>query len=498
MSDGSAVRYGPPASWAHIGGGALFLGLAGDFAHRIGEPIHLINRTGQEFLKRAADQGYNLVAVDADGGTEVKMIRSIKDVTFLEDGPGQALDWLSSAQLWSLSITSDAYPKNRAGNLDVDRATAAGNEVVECLASDQPKTVVGLLSKALAERFQQQGRAPVTILPLENGDECNGDMLRRLLVQYIEIKYPRSPELKAWVQNAVTFCNAMVDRIVPKPGEKHIQDFARDAAGVDPSLVSVVTEKLPEVSLVFDNADWNPILRAMTAVGAQSVKDCALMKRIKATIVNGAHNLVGVKGMSMGEDLVHLAVRRPGVETDLMGFLEEMQGTLRGIDLPDVFDLGRYCQGVIERLKLPFPGDQTSRVCRRPSAKVVPLIAAPLMELLAKGLPHHHLTVALAETVRHLVLADGPLAGKVVPDDKGRETGLYGQPVETYANAEECLQLFEDAVPGFPTGLRQDRRFGNEFQQVLDDGDRFPEFAAAVRGLGRESAGLQLASPSLA
>jgi len=82
--------------------------------------------------------------------------------------------------------------------------------------ANPPRSFPGKLTQFLAERasaFDYDGSRGVVVLPCELID-ANGDTLRDV-VQALAARWALGPRFGAWLDAAVTFCNTLVDRIVP-------------------------------------------------------------------------------------------------------------------------------------------------------------------------------------------------------------------------------------------------------------------------------------------
>jgi mannitol 2-dehydrogenase len=160
-------------------------------------------------ILKQQDYLYTLIVKHPDGRQENRVIGSIVDFVLASDDPAAATDRLADAQtkIVSLTITEGGYHFNPATNtFDFDHP-----DVQHDLANPQtPKMIFGFLTEALRKR-RAKGLPAFTIQSCDN-IQHNGDMTRKMLLAFAE---KQDPVLAQWISNAVSFPNAMVDRITP-------------------------------------------------------------------------------------------------------------------------------------------------------------------------------------------------------------------------------------------------------------------------------------------
>jgi len=218
-----------------------------------------------------------------------------------------------------------------------------------CRADDTPcASFPGKLTQVLYARFQAE-KGGLVILPCELNDG-NGDMLRECVNKYID-QWQLGAAFSRYVNEKCTFCNTLVDRIVPG-GIKDAAERARldmengyaDDAAVVGELFGVWNIEGPawlEEKLPFRAA----------GVNCPVVPDVTPYKKRKVRILNGAHT-----GFVPGAYLAGFDIVRDCMENDVMrGFMNRMLSEEVIPTLPlDRADLDAFASAVQDRFNNPF------------------------------------------------------------------------------------------------------------------------------------------------
>ena len=176
---------------------------------------------------RAQDQlepqdGLFTVAVREPG--EDMSLQVVGALTSVETGPAAALDALTApaTKLVTLTITEKGY-----------EATA------DLPPSDVPTSVPALVALSLAQR-RQAGVAPPVFASLDNLLD-NGSMLRSRVLEAAE---RIDPSLAPWIARDVLFPSSVVDRMVPAPTERDLEEVADRLGLIDRAAVERGTTPL--------------------------------------------------------------------------------------------------------------------------------------------------------------------------------------------------------------------------------------------------------------
>src|SRR5690606_8220497 len=176
----------------------------------------------------------------------------------------------------------------------------------------------------------------------------NGGKLREVIIQYIQLwKLPES--FLNWIQQHTTFCNTLVDRIVPGFPKENIDEI-QEAIGFEDNL-AVAAE--PFHLWVIQGPDSLRELLPTQKAGLDVlfVKDQAPYRTRKVRILNGAHTSIVPVAYLHG-----LRTVRDSVEDPFCGsFLKEAidHEIIPTLDLPES-ELNQFANSVIERFRNPF------------------------------------------------------------------------------------------------------------------------------------------------
>lgn len=213
-----------------------------------------------------------------------------------------------------------------------------------------PASFPGKLAIWLYRRFRFFNGAPdkaITIIPCELIDR-NGGKLREVIIQYIQLW--KLPEVFLdWIHHHTTFCNTLVDRIVPGFPKEDIDEI-RKAVGFEDNLV--VTAEPFHLWVIEGPDSVRDLLPAEKAgLDVLFVKDQAPYRTRKVRILNGAHTSIVPVAYLHG-----LRTVRDSVEDPFSGvFLKEAihEEIIPTLDLPEK-ELSQFANSVIERFRNPF------------------------------------------------------------------------------------------------------------------------------------------------
>jgi tagaturonate reductase len=102
-----------------------------------------------------------------------------------------------------------------------------------------PKSYPAKLTRWLWERFthfEANSNAGLYIIPCELIN-YNATTLKKIILQYVDL-WELEGQFKEWIQNAITFCNSLVDRIVPGYPKENLSFYENQLAYKDALLVT--------------------------------------------------------------------------------------------------------------------------------------------------------------------------------------------------------------------------------------------------------------------
>jgi tagaturonate reductase len=155
-----------------------------------------------------------------------------------------------------------------------------------------PKSFPGKLLLFLQERFTAfngSSEAGMVIIPTELVVD-NGNILKSVLVK-LATENKLNPGFISWLENANTFCNSLVDRIVTgKPDAATFEKFGEDFELTDPNLISSEIYRLWAIEgdekvrekLAFNQVDEGCII----------TENIEQYRELKLRLLNGSHSLM--------------------------------------------------------------------------------------------------------------------------------------------------------------------------------------------------------------
>lgn len=347
-------RTAPPVI-AHLGVGAFaraHLAVYADELLRRGQPglisgVSLRSPRAQDQLE--PQDGLFTVAVREPG--EDPVLQVVGALARVKTGPVAALEAMTAptTRLVTLTITEKGYE-------GADEGLAPG-----ALPSSAP----ALIALALHRR-RQVGLDPPIFASLDNLLD-NGNILRsRVLDEADRI----DPMLSAWIARDVRFPSSVVDRMVPAPTERDLEEIA-DALGLrDEAAVAAERHR----SWVIRSVDG---LAPLSEVGVELVDDVAPFERRKLWLLNGPHSAVAYAGLLAGYDTIAGAVADPTIARFVRDLVSD---TLEVAEFPAALRPEAFADDVLHRFANPALGHTCAQVGADGSSKLpqrlLPVVAA--------------------------------------------------------------------------------------------------------------------------
>ena len=239
-----------------------------------------------------------------------------------------------------------------------------------------PNSFPGKLTLLLHHRFHffkgDSKKAP-TIIPCELIEQ-NGSALKAIILQYVN-QWKLSSGFKNWVENHITFCNTLVDRIVPGFPKEKIQEI-QNRLGFEDNLVVTAEPFLlwviegPEKvrqALRLDKVDFD----------VKFVSDLAPYRTSKVRILNGAHTAMVPVAYLMGLRTVREAVN----DTVAGSFIRSVvyDEIIPTLDLP-ASELKQFADAVLERFQNPYIKHELSSIALNSISKFKTRVLPSLLE----------------------------------------------------------------------------------------------------------------------
>ncbi|MBX3569259.1 MAG: mannitol dehydrogenase family protein [Rhizobiaceae bacterium] len=312
---------------------------------------------------------YGLSVRDGDSQS-LRVVGSLLDMISAPENPSALLDAMVDPRIRivMLTVTEKAYLRRPDGSLDADHG-----DVVHDLANpDMPRTVHGLLTEALARRFEA-GTQPFTLLSCDNLP-ANGKALRQVIVDFAG---RRSPVLADQIARHVAFPSCMVDRIVPATADG---DRERISAGLGlDDAWPVVAEPFFQWVVEDDFPAGRP---RWERFGVTMVEDVTPYETMKLRMLNGAHSAIAYLGLLAGHATVDAAFADPAIRAIVEALWDETSATLPGEAGLDPLD---YRRRLAARFANTALAHQTRQIATDGSQKLPQRIIAPALERLEAG-----------------------------------------------------------------------------------------------------------------
>ncbi|WP_458626556.1 mannitol dehydrogenase family protein [Winogradskyella sp. PC D3.3] len=312
---------------------------------------------------KAQDGLYTLMVKEFDGSLTKRVIGSITEILFAPANPMQVIQKMASPEvkIVTLTITEGGYNYNEA-----TKSFDKENPVIlhDIANPSTPKTVFGYLTQALKLR-KARGSKGFTIQSCDN-IQGNGHMAKNMLLSYVQMA---EPSLVPWIKQHVSFPNSMVDRITPATSPKDIERLQTEVAIDDawPVVCEPFKQWVIEDAFVNGRPLWE-------AVGVQFVKDVVPYEKMKLSLLNAGHTVLGLLGALSGYSTIDEAIHDTQINTFLKHYMDtEVTPTLA--DLEGV-DLEAYKASLLQRFGNVNIKDQIDRICSESSAKV-PIFVLP-------------------------------------------------------------------------------------------------------------------------
>ncbi|TNC26560.1 mannitol dehydrogenase family protein [Amycolatopsis alkalitolerans] len=264
----------------------------------------------------------------------------------------------------TLTVTEHGYSYSpKTLGLDLDSP-----DVRHDLAEAAPRTPIGQIARGLQRRARTHGRG-ITVLSCDNLAE-NGRHTRRLVREFVAAL--PDPALAEWIDESVTFPNAMVDRIVPATTDE-TRRIVAERLGVE-DAVPVPAEPFTMWVLEDDFAQGRP---RWEAGGAIFTDDVSAYELLKLRLLNGTHSLIAYLGLLSGARHVADSVARPFVERAARRVMAE--DYLPTFTPPEAIDVEQYIEQLFARFSNSALGHRAAQVGSDGSLKLPQRITEPVL-----------------------------------------------------------------------------------------------------------------------
>jgi tagaturonate reductase len=331
---------------------------------------------------------------------------------------------------------------------------------------EPPRSFPGKLTRFLHERAKAFAFDPargVVVIPCELIAD-NGDRLREIVLA-LAARWGLEPEFAKWIEEAVPFCNTLVDRIVPgAPVGEQRERLVAELGYQDAMLTACEVYRL--FAIQADGAVAARLGFAAADPGIILTDDVNPYRERKVRLLNGTHTMMAPAALLAGCETVREALEHPTLGRFVDRVLyDEIVPTL------DVEGADRFARDVHDRFANPFIRhaliDITLQETMKLRVRIVPSIVRYAEE---RGVAPDSLAFGFAAYLLFMrgdLQAERAAAGLPVPrDDQGERVRalwgpLGGEPdeaalaglVRAVCSDETLWEADLDVVPGFTAAV---------------------------------------------
>lgn len=392
------------------------------------------DRRARDDLKEQ-DYLFTLFELGDSDDTEVRVIGAIRDMLLAEDGAQALIDKLADPQIRivSLTITEGGYCIDDSNGEFMAHLPQIQHDLAHPGA---PTTVFGFLCAALEKR-RGAGTPAFTIMSCDNLPH-NGAVTRKALLAFATL---RNTGLRDWIEQNVSFPNAMVDRITPMTSTAHRLQLA-DKHAVDDAW-PVVCEPFVQWVLEDKFVNGRP---AWEKVGVQFTDDVSPYEEMKIKLLNGSHLALTYLGFLKGYRFVHETMNDPLFVRYMRAYMD-LDVTPQLAPVPGI-NLDDYKDTLVARFSNQAIADQLERVCSDGSSKFPKFTVPTINRLIADGRETRRAALVVAAWALYLKGVDENGDTYSIPDPRAAFCqALVAEDALMTARLLAVEEIFGTAIP---------------------------------------------------
>lgn len=264
-----------------------------------------------------------------------------------------------------------------------------------------PNSFPGKLLAVLYQRYlfyQGDPQKGLIVLPTELIDN-NADTLLSILKQLTEFNQ-LSNEFKHWLHNSNSFCNTLVDRIVPGKINAAFQEKVEKELGYKDDLII-----MSEPYALWAIEDKNDFLATKLgflndSLGCKLVDDLYVYKELKLRLLNATHSFNCAYAIRLGFTYVREAMQNEEFRTYVTRLMEEIMLVLKTDSMMSSDLINTFSAAVFDRICNPYIDHKWESISLYYSTKVrvrcIPLMRKAIalqngrFEYMLKGLEEYN------------------------------------------------------------------------------------------------------------
>lgn len=249
---------------------------------------------------KLAAQDYLTTLAELDpAGTTAEIIGSMIGYIPIQSGNQALVRQMAdpAIRIVSLTVTEGGYCLDPA----TKRFDPSNDDIrFDAAHPESPRTAFGAIVAALRMR-REAGIGPFTCLSCDNLPG-NGLILGQVVIGLAKLS---DPDLAAWIEDAVSFPNSMVDCIVPATGDAELELV--HSLGID-DMAPVTHENFRQWVIEDDFCAGRPPLED---VGVTISNDVHTYEAMKLRLLNGGHQVIANAAEILGLSTISESIRHP-------------------------------------------------------------------------------------------------------------------------------------------------------------------------------------------
>ncbi len=359
-----------PERAVQFGTGALLRGFIDDFLHRanqqglFGGRVVAIASTAS-VRDRALNEQDGLYTLIVEGLVRGQRVEEHRIISSLSRAISAVDDW--GAVLAIARAADVRYVFSNTTEVGIVPDTDSGHD------DAPPRSFPAKLTRFLFERaraFEYDAARGLTVIPCELIED-NGDTLRGI-VQAIATRWKLGHAFTTWLESSVSFCNTLVDRIVPgAPRDENGRRLAEQLGYEDAMLTCC--EPYCLFAIEGDERLRAQLSWARVDAGIIITPDIAPWRQRKVHLLNGAHSLLACVALPLGCETVLDAMSHPAINHLVRNAMRTEIAPMVEADGAEAF-----AEAVLERFGNPFIRhaliDITLQATMKMRVRVVPIV----------------------------------------------------------------------------------------------------------------------------
>ena len=464
----------------HIGPGAFFRGHQAWYTEQAlahggdwGISVVAMRSADLQQALQPQDGLYTIAVIDQQ--THYEVVGAIQELLVADKQFAAILQRLSATETRyvTLTITEKGYCLNADGKLDLHHPDI----VADLSGSSQPRSAIGLLAQALAQRHAN-GTLPFCLISCDNLTQ-NGNKLKQALLTFVERKYPL---MQAWLQAQLLCPCTMVDSITPATDDtlRRQVDAALGLHDAWPIKREAFCQWVIEDVLPAERPAWD-------RAGAIYASDVQAFEKAKLRLLNAPHSALAYLGSLLGYSSVHEAMQDPVLRHFVERMVrEELQDSFTA---PKELDVASYSAAIFRRFDNPGIHHLLAQIAWDGSQKLPMRILPAISDNLTAGRPITDLCLVVAAWFRFVGMryrqARNHIGTGSAPAlvDPLAEL-LLAKAAACTGNAEKDIAQWLSLTQVFPQALREHAGFVTELTGAYHAlaGETAEQLSAALRG----------------